>query len=82
IETRGNMRKGILYSYLAYADAIENEDNDKRIAILDLLKKHSNESEHDSQDSHIESPFEQEVYDYLVQYIDKRRIIIQYKLNK
>jgi hypothetical protein len=41
IQKNGNTGKGILYAYLAYANAVQQEDETTRTAILDLLYNHS-----------------------------------------
>lgn len=79
IRTKGNVGKGIFYAYLAYAEAIETNNNEKRENILRLLAKHCAEPQISTNESFVESPFEQEVYDYLTDYIEKERIETQYK---
>jgi len=78
INTHGNLRKGLLYAYLAYADSIENDDHETRKSILTLLSKNCSETDKTDKNNFVESPFEQEVYDYLLKYIDKDRIYLQY----
>lgn len=42
IKKNGNTGKGILYAYLAYANAVQQQDDSTRTAILELLYNHSN----------------------------------------
>lgn len=78
ISTHGNLGKGILYAYLAYADAIENDSDEVRKSILELLSKNCSSTNKTTTETFIESPFEQEVYDYLIKHIEKDRIFMQY----
>lgn len=80
LKARGNVGKAIFYSYLAYAKAVE-EDNHLLIeSILNLLASGCNEN-NQTFSGIIESVFEQEVVDYLTQFIDPERIITQYKIG-
>lgn len=80
LKARGNVGKGIFYSYLAYAKAVE-EDNHLQIeSILNLLASGCNENNQTFYGI-TESVFEQEVVDYLIQFIDPERIITQYKIG-
>lgn len=79
IKAKGNVGKGIFYAYLAYAEAIENNDNLKRENILRLLAEQCAEPQISTNERLVESPFEQEVYDYLLDYIEKERIEVQYQ---
>lgn len=82
IQNEGNNKKGILYAYLAYAEAISNNDNETAESILRILKEQSFESPRIiSQDDWLsESPFEEEVYNELLEHIEKDKIIQQYKI--
>lgn len=79
IRSKGNLGKGIFYAYLAYAEAIENNDNEKRENVLRLLAEHCAEPQISRNEKFVESSFEQEVYDYLTEHIKKERIEVQYK---
>ncbi len=79
IATNRNIGKGIFYAYLAYAKAIEEDNSEKKNRILSILKNNCSELEYNIENSNIESPFEQEVYEYLIGYINKERIKIQYQ---
>jgi len=66
IKKRGNTGKGILYAYLAYANAVQQEDEATRMAILDLLYQYSNKKTVDDLLYHKKVHlFEQEVLTFL-----------------
>lgn len=83
IKNEGNNKKGILYAYLAYAEAISNHDEELAFNILKLLKEQSFEKPRiiSSNDGLSESPFEEEVYDLLLNYFEKDKIIQQHKIG-
>jgi very-short-patch-repair endonuclease len=81
LQQYGNIGRGILYAYIAYAKAIETSDWDSVDYILSLLLDKSTLN-FKSQEPLIgtESPFEDEVVDYLVgSGFSSNRIILQYK---
>ncbi len=79
----GNIGRGVLFAYLAYAKAIEEDDFETKDFILKLLIENSNTKS--SKNTHplifgTESPFEEEVVENLIQQgIDKKRIELQYQ---
>lgn len=77
----GNRGKSILYAYLDYCNAIENNNEERRTSILELLKNGCEEETVNPNTQFVESPFEQEVYDYLIDYINKDRVVPQYKIG-
>lgn len=83
IKNEGNNKKGILYAYLAYAEAISNKDIYLAENILTTLKEHSFEKPRIISNSEglSESPFEEEVYDLLVEEFGKENIIQQHKIG-
>jgi len=81
ISLKGNIGKGIFYAYLAYAQSVERNDDEARENILKLLSDNCAEKLSDERLSFVESPFEQEVYEYLTDYIYKERIEAQYKIG-
>lgn len=83
IRNEGNNKKGILYSYLAYAEAISNHDNECAEGILRLLKTQSFERPRviSNTDGLSESPFEEEVYDLLLDHFEKDKIVQQHKIG-
>lgn len=83
IKTEGNNKKGILYAYLAYAEAVSNNDSNSAERILKKLKEQSFEKPRvvSSSDGLSESPFEEEVYDLLTDEFGKENIIQQHKIG-
>jgi superfamily I DNA and/or RNA helicase len=83
IQNEGNNKKGILYAYLAYAEAISNHDTELAGNILETLKKQSYEKPRITTDNDglSESPFEEEVYELLLDRFKKKNIIQQYKVG-
>jgi len=83
IQNEGNNKKGILYAYLAYAEAISNHDNELAESILRILKEQSFEKPRvmSGNNGLSESPFEEEVYDELLDNFEKDNIIQQYKVG-
>lgn len=83
ISNYGNVGRGVLYAYLAYAKAIEEKDYESKQFILDLLSQ-DGITRKDSNNYNTlfgtESPFEQEVVDCLLNNgIPKDRIELQHK---
>lgn len=79
IENNGNIGRGILYAYLAYAKAIELNDTKSYENILSLLSKRKT-NKIDLLSSDAESPFEQEVIDALINHnIPATRLELQYQ---
>jgi superfamily I DNA and/or RNA helicase/transcription elongation GreA/GreB family factor len=81
IEANGNIGKAVFYAYLAYAKSIEDRDDVSRKGIIRLLENHCQENQTNRSENLIESPFEQEVYEYLIEFIGEERIDIQYEVG-
>lgn len=84
IPLEGNTGKACFYAYLAYARAIEQNNPETRQAILDLLYEHCaqktmNDFSNLKSFELTESPFEQEVYTRLSNFIKPDRIKLQYQ---
>lgn len=80
VKAKGNVGKGIFYAYLAYTKSLEDENNEQTESILNLLSSQCSEKVQ-SMSMFTESVFEQEVVDYLSEYIDPKRIVTQYKVG-
>lgn len=82
IVNEGNIGRGILFAYLAYAKAIEDNDFETKDFILNLLSENSNSKVLGAIGNTLfgtESPFEQEVVDCLINNgISQERIDLQY----
>lgn len=83
IKNEGNNKKGILYAYLAYAEAVSNNDTCLAESILKTLKEQSFEKPRviSGTDGLSESPFEEEVYELLVKDFGEENIIQQHKIG-
>lgn len=83
IKNEGNNKKGILYAYLSYAEAVSNHDAESAEGILRALKEHSFEKPRiiSGGDGLSESPFEEEVYELLLDHFKKEDIIQQHKVG-
>ncbi len=83
ITNYGNVGRGILYSYLAYAKTIEENDYESKQFILDLLSRNDISRKDTNEYNTLfgtESPFEQEVVDCLINNgIPSNRIELQHK---
>ncbi|MCX6727065.1 MAG: AAA domain-containing protein [Candidatus Shapirobacteria bacterium] len=79
----GNNKRGILYAYLAYAEAISNKDSVLAEGILSELRLQSFEKPKLIFDDGglSESPFEEEVYDLLLDNFGKDDVIQQHKVG-
>ena len=75
-----NNRRGVFYAYLTYAKAVSENNEDLRNSVLNALSENSEKSEMiDTIGLGLESPFEEEVYEELVQHLNKENILIQHK---
>ncbi len=83
IRNEGNNKKGILYAYLAYAEAVSSNDSNSAESILKALKEQSFEKPRviSNSDGLSESPFEEEVYDLLIDSFGEENIIQQHKIG-
>ena len=83
IESKGNTGKGIFYAYISYARAVSEGVAEQKRNILNNLQEKSFDRTRRSNDNDglLESPFEEEVYDYLVGEIGKEDIYPQYKVG-
>ena len=78
---KGNRGKAILYAYLDYAHAIEEGDEEAKATILDLLKDACDEEGLAIHDDPTETPFEDELYNYLTDIIDEDQLISDYQMG-
>jgi len=81
ININGNRRKGIFYAYLAYAQAVSDEDLERKEQILGYLRQNCEEKSHHKGSglmAETESVFEEEVISRLEDLINADRILPQY----
>lgn len=79
-----NNRRGVFYAYLAYCRAVSTGDNEMRASILNALAENSNSNGTSSWNriGELESPFEEEVYDRLVDEFGASKLILQMKVSE
>ena len=77
-----NNRRAIFFAYLAYSKAVSENESEQRLSILNALAENtSNTSTLDILNAELESPFEEEVYQVLVENFDEHKIIPQYQFG-
>jgi superfamily I DNA and/or RNA helicase/transcription elongation GreA/GreB family factor/very-short-patch-repair endonuclease len=79
-----NNKRAVFYSYLAYSKAVSEGNNDLRIGILTTLSENTTKSTSFNVSSfgELESPFEEEVYQRLVDEVDESKLILQMKVSE
>lgn len=77
----GNRGKAILYAYLDYAQAIEQQNQEAKAIILDLLKDACEEEGNTLHHQNLDRPFSQELYHYLIDHIHEDCILPNYQLG-
>jgi very-short-patch-repair endonuclease len=76
----GNHRKARLYAYLAYADAVSSHKAVEVESVLRTLSENSHDQKRSAENAGlVESPFEQEVYEILLEVFDELTIQPQVK---
>jgi len=83
IAEKGNRGRAILYAYLSYARAVSEGKEEQRKGILNLLSQYCTDKLYSANENGLgsESPFEEEVYARLSQYIDPLRLEQQYEVG-
>lgn len=79
-----NNKRAVFYAYLAYSKAISEKDNESRITVLTALTENTTKSLRLSPDvlDKLESPFEEEVYQRLVDELGNKKLIPQLKVSE
>lgn len=79
-----NNKRAVFYAYLAYSKAVSEGNYDSRIAILTALSENSTKSTSFNVGNfgELESPFEEEVYQRLVDEVDETKLIPQMKVSE
>lgn len=73
-----NNRRAVFFAYLAYAKAVSESDIELRHAVLNSLSENSTErTTIDYLNADLESPFEEEVYQELIEHFEEKKIIPQ-----
>ncbi len=78
----GNRGKGIFYAYLAYANAVANQDDSTRQAILDLLEEYAT-TKHSTAFPVLAqaASFEQHIVDFLEQKLSNYTLVANYNYD-
>jgi superfamily I DNA and/or RNA helicase/transcription elongation GreA/GreB family factor/very-short-patch-repair endonuclease len=79
-----NNKRAVFYAYLAYCKAVSEGNNDSRIGVLNALSENSTKSTSFNVGGfgELESPFEEEVYQRLVEEVDESKLIPQMKVSE
>jgi len=73
-----NNRRAVFFAYLSYCKAVSENDNELKIAVLNALAENSTKTSNlDILNEDLESPFEEEVYQALIENFDESKIIPQ-----
>ena len=80
ISEGANNRRGVFYAYLAYSKAVSENDTDARLAVLNNLAENSSvKTSINTFNDALESPFEEEVYQALIENFDESKIFPQFQ---
>ncbi len=75
-----NNKKAVFFAYLAYAKAVSENDQELKSSVLEALSFNSNTVRRlDNLHADLESPFEEEVYHDLINYVDESHLIPQHQ---
>jgi transcription elongation GreA/GreB family factor len=79
-----NNKRAVFFAYLAYSKAVSEGNNDTRNSILNTLIENSTKSTslNLANLGELESPFEEEVYQRLVDEVDETKLILQMKVSE
>jgi superfamily I DNA and/or RNA helicase/transcription elongation GreA/GreB family factor/very-short-patch-repair endonuclease len=79
-----NNKRAVLYAYLAYSKAVSESNNESRVSVLTTLAENTtNSASFDSfLGADLESPFEEEVYQRLVDELGAEKLIPQLKVSE
>ena len=79
-----NNKRAVLYAYLAYSKAVSDSNNESRVSVLTTLAENTpNPVSYDSfLGADLESPFEEEVYQRLVDELGDKNLIPQLKVSE
>ena len=75
IAENGNNKRAVFFAFLAYAKSISESNHDLRLSVLNALDENAEKKTNPiTISSELESPFEEEVYSYLLDHIDKDQL--------
>ncbi len=73
-----NNRRAVFFAYLAYCKSVSDNDTEQRLSILNTLSDNTTKSSTlGILNEDLESPFEEEVYQELIEHFDEAKIIPQ-----
>ena len=80
INEGSNNRSAVFFAYLAYAKAVSEKNEQQRMAVLNALAQNTPESQEIAvNNGELESPFEEEVYQVLIENFKEEDIFPQFK---
>ena len=85
LTTEGSNNRGaVFYAYLAYSKAVSEQNNESRISVLTTLAKNTTQNVVINLEvlDKLESPFEEEVYQRLVDVLGSENLIPQFKVSE
>ena len=79
-----NNKRAVLYAYLAYSKAVSESNNESRVSVLTTLAENTTKSVVINPDvlDKLESPFEEEVYQRLIDELGDKNLIPQLKVSE
>ena len=79
-----NNKRAVLYAYLAYSKAVSEKNDESRVSVLTTLAENTTKSVAINSDvlDKLESPFEEEVYQRLVDELGDKNLIPQLKVSE
>ena len=73
-----NNKRAVLYAYLSYCKAVSEGNNDLRLSVLTALSENTSKKTNiNALRGEFESPFEEEVYERLLDFFDEGKLIPQ-----
>lgn len=74
----GNNKRAVFFAYLAYAKSVSEQNNELRLSVLSALDENSEKKANPiTISSELESPFEEEVYSFLLDHINEDQLKTQ-----
>lgn len=79
-----NNKRAVLYAYLAYSKSVSESNNESRVSVLTTLAENTTQTVVINPDvlDKLESPFEEEVYQRLVDELGDKNLIPQLKVSE
>jgi len=77
-----NNKRAVFFAYLAYCKAVSDQNEDARIGVLTALQSNYTTTSNNGAgnfNADLESPFEEEVYSYLIDHVSEDQLYPQFK---